>query len=168
MLKRALDENCNIICLGDLNINCMANIPTNIRDIIFINGFDNIINKPTHFDNRTGNYSLFDPILITDSISIIESDTLHIDREVSDHDGTYVTIGCVSVIIQFRCCLYFDSVSSDCTLRTVLRKRSRIRISLLKVESNQTLSPFHIITSLVGMHILAIFKNIDVKSETAP
>jgi hypothetical protein len=100
MLKRALDENCNIICLGDLNINCMANIPTNIRDIIFINGFVNIINKPTHFDNRTGNYSLLDPILITDSISIIESDTLHIDREVSDHDGTYVTIGCVSVIIQ--------------------------------------------------------------------
>lgn len=30
MLKRALDENCNIICLGDLNINFMANIPTNI------------------------------------------------------------------------------------------------------------------------------------------
>ena len=38
MLKRGLDENCNIICLGDLNINFMANIPTNIRDIIFING----------------------------------------------------------------------------------------------------------------------------------
>ena len=30
MLKRTLDENCNIICLGDLNINFMANIPTNI------------------------------------------------------------------------------------------------------------------------------------------
>jgi hypothetical protein len=68
----------------------------------------------------------------------------------------------------FRCCLYFDSVSTDFTLRKVLRKRSRIRISLLKVESNQTSSSFHIITSLVGMHILAIFKNIDVKSETAP
>jgi hypothetical protein len=91
MLKRALDENCNIICLGDLNINCMANIPTNIRDIIFINGFVNNIKKPTHFDNRRGNYSLLDPILITDSISTIDSD---IDRELSDHDGTYITIGC--------------------------------------------------------------------------
>ena len=39
-----------------------------------------IINKPTHFDNRTGNYSLLDPILITDSISIIDSDTIHMDR----------------------------------------------------------------------------------------
>ena len=32
--------------------------------------------------------------MITDSISIIDSDTIHIDREFSDHDGTYVTIGC--------------------------------------------------------------------------
>ena len=55
-------------------------------------------------------------------------------------------------------------------LEKFLRKRSRIRISFLKVESNQTLSLFLIITYLVGMHIhvLAIFKNIDVKSETAP
>ena len=88
MLKRALDENDNIICLGDLNINCMANIHTNIRDIIFINGFVYNINKPTHFDNRTGNYPLLDPILITDSISTVDSDTIHTDRELSDHDGT--------------------------------------------------------------------------------
>ena len=90
--KRALDENCNIICLGDLNINFMANIPTNIRDIIFINVFVNVIN--IHFDTRTVNNSLLYPILITDSISIIDSDTIHTDRELSDHDGTCVTIGC--------------------------------------------------------------------------
>jgi hypothetical protein len=53
-------------------------------------------------------------------------------------------------------------------LEKFLRKRSRIRISFLKVESNQTLSSFLIITSLVGMHVLAIFKNIDVKAVTAP
>ena len=64
--------------------------------------------------------------------------------------------------------VYISTVSTDFTLRKFLRKLSRIRISLLKVESNQTLSSFLIITSLVGMHILAIFKNIDVKSETAP
>ena len=67
----------------------------------------------------------------------------------------------------FRCCLYFLSVSTDFTLRKVLQKRSRIRISLLKAESNQPLSSFLIITSLVGIHLLAIFKNIDVKSMTA-
>jgi hypothetical protein len=38
--------------------------------------------------------------------------------------------------------------------------------SFNETQSNQTLSSFPIITSLAGMHILAIFKNIDVKSET--
>jgi hypothetical protein len=35
MLKRALDENCNIICLGDLNLNFMANIFLQILGILF-------------------------------------------------------------------------------------------------------------------------------------
>ena len=43
LVSNRVDKNCNIICLGDLNIHFMANIPTNIRDIIFINGFVNIL-----------------------------------------------------------------------------------------------------------------------------
>ena len=42
--------------------------------------------NPTHFDNHTGNNFY--------SISIIDSDPIHIDRELSNDDGTYVTIGC--------------------------------------------------------------------------
>jgi hypothetical protein len=38
--------------------------------------------------------SLLDPILITDSIQVIDSDTIEIDRQISDHDGTYVTFKC--------------------------------------------------------------------------
>ncbi|CAG2185001.1 unnamed protein product [Mytilus edulis] len=94
MLKRALDENNSIICLGDLNKNFMSDISSNIRDIVFINGLINIIDKPTHFDTRTGNTSLLDPILVTDSIPVVDKDTVPIDREISDHDGTYVTINC--------------------------------------------------------------------------
>jgi hypothetical protein len=40
--------------------------------------------------------SLLDPILITDSIQVIDSDTIEIDRQISDHDGTYVTFKCLS------------------------------------------------------------------------
>jgi hypothetical protein len=36
--------------------------------------------------------TLIDPILETDSIHVIDSDTIPIDRSISDHDGTYVTI----------------------------------------------------------------------------
>ncbi|CAC5394656.1 unnamed protein product [Mytilus coruscus] len=94
MLKRALDENSSIICLGDLNKKFMSVIPSNTRDIIFINGLINIIDKPTHFDTRSGNTSLLDPILVTDSTPVVDKDTIPIDRGISDHDGTYVTIDC--------------------------------------------------------------------------
>jgi hypothetical protein len=73
MLKQALDENSHIICLGDLNKSLMINLPTTISDIVVVNGFVYIIDKPTHFDKHTGNISLLDPMLITDSIQVIDS-----------------------------------------------------------------------------------------------
>ena len=94
MFKQAHAENNNIICLGDMNKNVLGNFPHSVNDILVINGIVNIINKPTHFDARSGNTSLLDRILITDSIPVIDCDTIHIDREISDHDGTYVSIDC--------------------------------------------------------------------------
>ena len=94
MITKALDENSRIICLGDLNKNFMGQLPNNVNDVFSINGLTNIINKPTHFDSRTGNFSLLDPILITDNVPLIDSDTIHIDRKISDHEGTCVTIRC--------------------------------------------------------------------------
>ncbi|CAC5410238.1 unnamed protein product [Mytilus coruscus] len=79
---------------GDLNKNCMSNLPSNIRDAFFINGLTNIIDKATHFDTRTGSSSLLGPILVTDSIPVLDKDTIPIDRGISDHNGTYVTIDC--------------------------------------------------------------------------
>ncbi|XP_076109013.1 opioid-binding protein/cell adhesion molecule-like [Mytilus galloprovincialis] len=64
----------------------MSDLPSNIRDIIFINGLINIIDKATHFDKRTSSSSLLDPILVTDSIPVLDKDTLPIDRGISDHD----------------------------------------------------------------------------------
>ena len=49
---------------------------TTINDIVVVNDLVNIINKPTHFDKHTGNISLLDHILITDSIQAIDSDTI--------------------------------------------------------------------------------------------
>ncbi|CAC5421082.1 unnamed protein product [Mytilus coruscus] len=88
MLKNALDENNCIIYLGDLNKNFMSDLPSNIRNVIFINGLNNIIDKATHFDTRTSSSSLLDPILVTDSIPVLDKDTIPTDRGISDHDGT--------------------------------------------------------------------------------
>jgi hypothetical protein len=94
MLKQALDENNHIICLGDLNKNDMINLPTTVNDIVALTGLVNIKDNPIHFDKHTGNISLLDPILITDSIQVIDSDRIAIDIQISDHDGTYVTFKC--------------------------------------------------------------------------
>ena len=59
-----------------------------------VNGLVNIIDKPTHFDKHTGNISLLEPILSTDSIQVIDSDTTTMDRQISDHDETYATFMC--------------------------------------------------------------------------
>jgi hypothetical protein len=43
-----------------------------------------------------------DVILITDSISVIDCDTVHVDRKISDHDGTYVSVeyACICSVIK--------------------------------------------------------------------
>ena len=87
----------------------MGHLPNNVNDtcIFSINGLTNIINKPTHFDSRTGNSSLLDPILITDNVPLIDSDTIHIDRKISDHDGTCVTIRCgYSNLKSYQCTVW--------------------------------------------------------------
>ena len=90
MLKTAMDENVNIISLGDLNKNVVVNLPACVFDILTVNGLTNLIVNPTHFSGNSK--TLIDPILVTDSMHVIDSDTIPIDRSISDHDGPYVTI----------------------------------------------------------------------------
>ena len=86
-----MEESNHLICMGDLNKNFL-NLPSNINYLISINGLFNAIHQPTHFDSGSGSSSLLDPILITDFIPYVDSDTMHIDRSISDHDGTYIAI----------------------------------------------------------------------------
>ena len=50
----------------------------------------NLIVNPTHFSGNSKTW--IDPILVRDSIRVIDSNTIPIDRSISDHDGTYVSI----------------------------------------------------------------------------
>jgi uncharacterized membrane protein len=64
-----MDENVNIISLGDLNKNCMVNLPACVFDILTVNGLTNLIVNPTHFSSNSE--TLIDSILVTDSIRVI-------------------------------------------------------------------------------------------------
>jgi hypothetical protein len=68
----------------------IVNLPACVFDIITVNGMINLIVNPTHFSGNSE--TLIDPILVTDSIPVIYSYTMPIDRSISDHDGTYMYV----------------------------------------------------------------------------
>jgi hypothetical protein len=92
MVSSALDYSSKIISLGDYNIYFLGNLPTEIADIINVYGLENKICHPTRFGSNS--YSLLDPILVSDSITVIESTTIQINRTISDHELTYIVVNC--------------------------------------------------------------------------
>ena len=92
MVSTALDYSSKIISLGDYNIDFPGNLSTEIAAIINSYGLENKTCDPTWFGSNS--YSLLDPILVTDSITVIESTTIPINRTISDHDLTYIVINC--------------------------------------------------------------------------
>ena len=90
MLKAAMDENVNIISLGDRSKNVMVNLSACVLDILTVYRLTNLFVNPTHFSGNSE--ALIDPILVTDSIPVIDSYTMPIDRSISDHDGTYMNV----------------------------------------------------------------------------
>ena len=81
-----------IISLEDYNINFLGNLPTEIADIINLYGLENKIYDLTRFGSNS--YSLLDSILLSDSITVIESTTIQINRTISDHDLSNIVVNC--------------------------------------------------------------------------
>lgn len=60
-IERALDINPKIIVLGDLNENLLNDNLVHLRNLIFINDLENVINEPTRITQHSS--TLIDPIL---------------------------------------------------------------------------------------------------------
>ncbi len=67
-------------------------MPVDVEDIINLFGLENKIYDPTRYGHNS--FSLLDPILVTDSVTVLESNTIPIDRNISDHDPTYIVVDC--------------------------------------------------------------------------
>ena len=83
MISTVISENKEVILSGDLNCNYL--IPTDhrdIKDIIRINGFKQIIDKPTRVSKNTK--SLIDIIASNNSSKI--ADSIVVANSISDHD----------------------------------------------------------------------------------
>lgn len=92
MVSSALDYTNRIITLGDFNVDFLGRLPAEVSDIINIYGLENHICDPTRYGHNS--YSLLDPILTTDGVSVLESNTIPIDRTISDHDPTFIVFDC--------------------------------------------------------------------------
>ncbi|CAG2195441.1 unnamed protein product [Mytilus edulis] len=72
------------------NIRSLRNKLNYIVDII--EDYDVVFLTETHLDSNITDSDLY--ISVTDSIPVLDKDTIPFDRGISDHDGTYVTINC--------------------------------------------------------------------------
>ena len=86
-LSLALDETNHVTVVGDLNIDFLLPLPTSVSDILNSQNLTNIITEPTRItDTRK---SLLDPILISNSIKVIEQGTIPVQTDISDHEATF-------------------------------------------------------------------------------
>ena len=83
----ALDESNNLVVIGDLNIDFFQQLPPPFYDLITTKNLINVITEPTRICSTRK--SLLDPILITDSIQLLEQGTLPVENTISDHEATF-------------------------------------------------------------------------------
>lgn len=94
----AFDISPNVIITGDFNVDLLTVQPNHVfLEIISSFSLSNVILEPTRICQTRS--SLLDPILLSDSLSCIDSSVINIDRTVSDHEGCIV---CVKLPCSFK------------------------------------------------------------------
>ena len=89
-IETALDYTPFVILTGDINIDFINFTNIQLRDGLSLFNLTNVINEPTRIaENST---TLIDPVLVSDTCTVLDSGTLTIDNTISDHKATYVSI----------------------------------------------------------------------------
>ena len=58
----------------------------NLKDVLLINSMNNVITEPTR------QQAILDPIIITENLPFLDSGTLDVPDNISDHKTTYITL----------------------------------------------------------------------------
>ena len=102
-LEIALDITKNVVIMGDFNEDILNRNNQNLKNVLLINSLNNIITEPTR------GRALLDPILISFDQTVLDSGTLQVPPDISDHRATFITL-------PFEYNLHFQP------METVLRK----------------------------------------------
>ena len=85
-IELALLNTNNIIIVGDLNEDLLNDRNYLLKDVLLLNSLENIINEPTR------GRALLDPVILPFDRQDLDSGTLTIPVEISDHFTTYLTV----------------------------------------------------------------------------
>ena len=92
----ALQQNDKIVISGDLNCDLLRPNNNKLIDLMNMYNLRNVINKPTRRHNNCS--SLLDPIIISDTMTLLYSDVIDLPSYISDHDAAIAIFECPKAI----------------------------------------------------------------------
>ncbi|KAK3095789.1 hypothetical protein FSP39_019145 [Pinctada imbricata] len=93
----ALETSQHIVLCGDWNINFSERLPVRVHTFLSLFNFNNVISEATRITDSSS--TCIDPIIIPDTINLIESGTIDVNN-LSDHRATYIVLDFDSTIPQ--------------------------------------------------------------------
>ena len=88
-LEKAIESTPHIVVLGDINENQLS-ANTKFNQILLLNNLINVITVPTRITESTS--TSIDPVAVSTELHVLDSGTIDVPVEISDHKGTYVHI----------------------------------------------------------------------------
>ncbi|MCG8097314.1 MAG: hypothetical protein JAZ17_27465 [Candidatus Thiodiazotropha endolucinida] len=85
-IEKALELSKNLIIVGDLNEDLLNPNFHNLKDVLMINSMTNVITEPTRI------HAILDPIIIPDDLPFLDSGSLTVPANISDHKATYISL----------------------------------------------------------------------------
>ena len=82
-IEKALEHSKNLIVVGDLNEDLLNPNFHNLKDVLLINSMTNVITEPTRQQAI---------LIITEDLPFLDSGTLDVPDNISDHKATYITL----------------------------------------------------------------------------
>ena len=89
-IDSAFNSCSNIIILGDINVDLLTVINHRLNDIMLTFNLKNVIREATRITNISS--TLLDPILVSDTVNVLESSVISVENQIIDHSATVVVV----------------------------------------------------------------------------
>ena len=83
-IEKAYEFSKSLVIVGDLNEDLLNPNFHNLKDLLLINSMQNSISDPTR------QHAILDPIIIPEDLPFLDSGTISIPSEISDHKATFI------------------------------------------------------------------------------